>query len=507
MKFPNFNMNKSFTARALVLLAGLFLMAASISAQKIDAPLANNAAGNLDQCRNGDGTAPCDATTSNQTGWFNGNVGKSNSSYSEDQYLPYRMTFTGLTVGTNYTVVLGYDATHSGKHAIDYLGSFDTLTIANRTTNTAAVRAGVDPCSGVAGCVLASPTSTAPITADDVAVTNETNPFTNSPIYQPSNQQFTMWGGTGLTFAYESIDGNVLVDAQVERRVRLTFTASVSNPVLAWSGHVAYGGDWGAGNSAGGISGSPYHMRLIGLCVTTDPAAPVGGCTTGGNQDRSLSADAVIITGIVNITKVANDFPAGGTTTGTANVAFPFSATGPFGQSSFTIVDNNPGPGGVTVQSASISLFGAANNITVTEGTTFGWQLTDLSCTNNVASSFTANGTTGQVVITTNAGGVTSCTFTNGQLGITAAPATIGGRVTTAYGNGISGVSVGLTDLSTGKTRYALTNSFGYYTFTNCMTEDFYFVGIESKRYRFATNQKSFTLLDNLLDVNFVANP
>ena len=40
-------------------------------------------------------------------------------------------------------------------------------------------------------------------------------------------------------------------------------------------------GDWGSGNSAGGISGSPYHTRLISLDGS------------GGNQDRSLSAAAV----------------------------------------------------------------------------------------------------------------------------------------------------------------------------------------------------------------------
>jgi len=267
-------------AGALVLLGGLLLMM-----ETADSALKSNPAAELDQCRNGDGTVPCTGAA-----WVKGKVGFQNSSYFEDQYLPYRMIFSNLTVGTNYTVVLGYDLTHSGLHATDYLGSFNTLTISDRGTNTATARAGIDPCSGVAGCVLGSPTSTAPITLDNVAVTNQVNPFTNGPIYEPSNQTFTIWGGTGLTFAYESIDGNVAVDSQVERRVRLTFTATVTNPVLAWSGHIAFEGDWGTGLTAAGISGSPYHMRLVGLCVTTNPPAPVGGCTDGGNQDRSASA-------------------------------------------------------------------------------------------------------------------------------------------------------------------------------------------------------------------------
>lgn len=494
MKFPNYYMNKSIMAGTLVLLAGLFLVTA-VSAQKIDAPQANPS-GNLDQCRNGaTGTDPC---TGNN--WVNGNVGSQNSQYFEDQYVPYRMTFDSLTVGTNYTVVLGYDNTHSGKHALDYLGTFNTLTISNRATNTAALRAGVDPCSGVAGCVLASPTSTAPITLDNVAVTNQTNPFTNGPIYQPSNQQFTMWGGTGLTFAYESIDGNVAVDSQVERRIRVTFTATVSNPVLAWSGHIAYGGDWGAGNSAGGISGSPYHMRLIGLCVTTTPPAPVGGCTTGGNQDRSLSADAVIIAGIINIVKVVNTVDG----SGSANTAFGFTASTGFGSTSFSLIDDNAGPGVDTKQSQAITSFGAANAITVSENSISGWTLADITCQTNVASSATTSLASRNAVITTNAGGVTTCTFTNSQLQVTAAPVAIAGRTLTASGLPIRGVTVVLTDASTGETRYALTNQFGVYVFDNVMTDDFYVISISSKRYSFTPSTRSFSLTDNLADQDFV---
>ena len=491
MKFPNY-MIKSFMAGMLVLAAGLFLATAA-SAQSV---VTANPAADLDQCRNGDGTVACTGSA-----WVNGNAGFQNSSYAEDQYLPYRMRFTNLVVGTNYTVVIGYDNTHSGAHAIDYLGSFNTLTISNRATNTATVRAGIDPCSGVAGCVLASPTSTAPITLDNVAETNQTNPFTNGPIYQPSNQQMTIWGATGLTFAYESIDGNVAVDAQVERRIRVTFTATVTNPVLSWSGHVAYGGDWGAGESAGGISGSPYHMRLIGLCATTNPPAAVGGCTDGGNQDRSLSADAVIIAGILNVVKVVNTVDG----SGAAQTAFPFSASAGFGVTSFSLIDDNAGPGVDTIQSQAITNFGAANAITVTEGSSFGWTLLDVTCVNNVASSATTSLASHNAVVTTNAGGVTTCTFTNSQLQVTAAPANISGRVLSASGMPLRGLAVVLTDVTTGERRYATTNSFGFYTFSNAMTDDFYVVSISSKVYRFTPSTQSFTLTDNLLNMDFRA--
>src|SRR6185436_3541594 len=62
---------------------------------------------------------------------------------------------------------------------------------------------------------------------------------------------------------------------------------------LAWGGHIATRQDWGSGSSAVAISGSPYHTRLIALDGS------------GGNQDRSLSADAVIFPGSITIIKDA----------------------------------------------------------------------------------------------------------------------------------------------------------------------------------------------------------
>src|SRR5439155_22719727 len=98
----------------------------------------------------------------------------------------------------------------------------------------------------------------------------------------------------------------------------ITFTASVNNPVLAWGGHISSRQDWGANNSAVAISGSPYHMRLIDL----DGA--------GGNQDRSLSAQAVIFPGSITIIKDAT--PNGST-------SFDFTAS-PSPLANFSLVDD-----------------------------------------------------------------------------------------------------------------------------------------------------------------------
>ncbi|MCV4770583.1 hypothetical protein OFC10_31560, partial [Escherichia coli] len=88
----------------------------------------------------------------------------------------------------------------------------------------------------------------------------------NAPIVQTPGV-FSLWGGTITGVTYEPYGNGD------ERRITVTFTSTVANPVLAWGGHIAWGGDWGIGNSAGGINGSPYHMRLISFDGS------------GGNQD------------------------------------------------------------------------------------------------------------------------------------------------------------------------------------------------------------------------------
>src|SRR4029078_5964074 len=96
----------------------------------------------------------------------------------------------------------------------------------------------------------------------------------------PSSTQapgaISIWNGAITNIAYGASD------PVGKRSVIVTFTATSSTVVLAWGGHIASHIDWGAGNSAGAISGSPYHMRLLDL--DNDGL---------GNMDRSLAAAAV----------------------------------------------------------------------------------------------------------------------------------------------------------------------------------------------------------------------
>src|SRR6187551_3132857 len=99
---------------------------------------AANPAANLDQCANG--AAPSSPTNGcNPNEWVNGNLGASKSVYREGDSIPYRLTFDNLSLDS-HTVIIEWDTTKSGKHAIDYLTTY------NRSVTDA------DPCVGVAGC-------------------------------------------------------------------------------------------------------------------------------------------------------------------------------------------------------------------------------------------------------------------------------------------------------------------------------------------------------------------
>lgn len=487
MRFPKF-VDLSLSVRGLSVLASLFLLSAAVSGQKI--PEAN-ASADLDQCRNGaTGTDPCVGIN-----WVNGNLGNSNSQYAEDEYIPYRIVFSDLTPGTNYTVVLGYDTSKNGKHAIDYLGGVNDFKILNRLTELAGIR-NVDACDGGTTCSGIGNPLTIP---QDPLVLASINPFTLGPVYQPQSRVIRMFGATPTSFAYTANN----IGNDVERQVTITFTANLATAVLAWSGHVAFAGDWGIGSSAAGIQGSSYHMRVEGFGET-------GNVGSGHNQDRSVSADAVTVAAFINIIKVANTSDG----SGTAITPFPFTATANFGTTSFNLIDNVAGSAGALQQSNAITVFGVGNAVTVNEENISGWTLLDISCDVNSSASFTKSipaqpaPHAGSVTVTLTPGGVATCTFSNSQLQTTAAPATVSGRVLSADGTQLVGVPVVLTDLSTGETRSSRSNSFGYFFFDNCVTEHFYILRVvNTKRYSFSSDTRSFTLFDDLADTMFVADP
>jgi len=252
-----------------------------------------NPAANLDQGKNGGvGDTPIDPVQ-----WENGNLNEQKAHYVEGQSVPYRMVLTNIPISGNADcgisgwekdceLVIGYDIKNSDKHALDYLTSFQ------RIAET------VDPCVGYS--------CSTPETAAVPLPSGFPQPQNSFNALLPAEKLITIYNGHITSVSYDS-EGD-LAAAQSETVVRITFRASSSTVIIAWGGHIASTVDWDAGKSATGISGSPYHMRNKDLCtpVWDKQTSTVILSCGGGNQDRSLSASAVVApqNGTIELKKV-----------------------------------------------------------------------------------------------------------------------------------------------------------------------------------------------------------
>ncbi len=317
----------------------------------------SNPSANLDQCANL-GTV-CDTAHSSQ--WVNGNLGSSKATYVEGDSIPYRLTFSSLSLGS-HTVKIEWDTTKSGKHAIDYLTTF------NRTVGTA------DPCSGVSGCGSLSPYGASNLIPND----------TNAAITKIAGN-LSIYGGNITGISPYTVSGSYAGDSSTS--ITITFNATQANPVLAWSGHIGTRADWGQTMAATAIPGSPYHTRLLELDGS------------GGNQDKSLSADAVIYPASITVVKDANI---------NGSTSFGFTAS-PSPLANFNLVDD----GNVLNNTKVFSNITNFTTYSVAESATPGWSLTGINCSVDISNGGSQTVTNPSVSINLKEGENVSCTFNN----------------------------------------------------------------------------------------------
>jgi hypothetical protein len=212
--------------------------------------------------------------------------------------IPYRVSVTDLALGA-HSLDIEWDIKHSGTNALDFVTNYDLIDfpspshLFNFGHNQEIVNPLTEAGPWVAGTSSVIPAPSLPAGA----VTNYWNSVMAYSNASGDANKFSIWNGniTGMTLLSE---GN-LAAQQSATRMRIFFTNTAEDVVIAWGGHIAKGdGVWGAGNSAGAISGSPYHTRLI----SWDPDGDGNNQTSIGNQDRSLSASAVQDPPICNLT-------------------------------------------------------------------------------------------------------------------------------------------------------------------------------------------------------------
>ncbi|EMR04099.1 immunoglobulin domain-containing protein [Cesiribacter andamanensis] len=276
-------------------------------------------AANLDQVRNGKYDNPVSPGN-----FQNGNLGFQNAHFIEGYSVPYRAVMTGLTPGVPVSLEIGFDIKHSGKHALDYITSYDRLEphiFFGHDPET------IDPTVGtgvVGGAVYAD--IPPPIVNKNVTigVITKSQPLSSYNDLSADEKKMALWGGNfAASNAIVYSSGGNLDVAQSQAIIVVSFTPTASTAVLAWGGHIASRLDWGdpitGPNSAGGISGSPYHMRLLDWNLNNL-----------GNQDRSLKADAVFAPPLeCQVTPLVQNHCEGGNATITAAVAEGTGA-GPF---------------------------------------------------------------------------------------------------------------------------------------------------------------------------------
>jgi len=331
--------------------------------------LAANPSANLDQCANDPAPSPSsDGCNSNANQWVNGNLGASKAVYFEGDSIPYRMRFDSLSLAS-HTVTIEWDTTKSGKHALDYIDNFNQSVL------------NADPCLGVSNC---NTFTSFAIPADPQVTGAGVTPIAGS---------FRLYGGTITAVSAYSYPNGSGFTGDKSARITITFTASKTNPVLAWGGHISTRVNWGANGSAVAIPGSPYHTRLINLDGS------------GGNQDRSLSADAVVFKGSITIIKdaVPNDAQD-----------FSFSTTGGLSPSTFSLDDDANGTLSNTRLFSDITNF---TTYTVTEALVAHWTLSFGTPVCTVGSpnggSQSGNAGTGVLTINLKEGENVTCTFIN----------------------------------------------------------------------------------------------
>jgi hypothetical protein len=241
---------------------------------------------NLDQVRNGRGSAPEDPA-----GWVNGNAGASNAHFVEGWSIPYRVNINDLALGA-HSLDIEWDIKHSGANAIDFVTNYDLINYpapSSHLFNFGHAQETINPLTEAGPWNDGTSSVIPPPTLPAGAVTNYYNTLMTYSNASGDANKFSIWNGQ-ITSMVLITEGNLNAN-QSSTRMRIFFTNTEEDVVIAWGGHIAKGeGVWGNGNSASAVDGSPYHTRLI----EWDPdGAGSGNPSSIGNQDRSLSAAAV----------------------------------------------------------------------------------------------------------------------------------------------------------------------------------------------------------------------
>jgi hypothetical protein len=248
------------------------------------------------------------------------------------------------------------------------------------------------------------------------------------------------------------------------------------------------------------VSQAILNGATPGLVTGTDGVGPnrlLYSSITGSLPD-AIPGHVTIIKQVIN----AN----GGTSSSTS---FGYSASN-LGSNSFSLVDNNAPPAD-RYDNPNVIPVGSSSDIVVTEGNVSGWNLSSIQCSETAGSGMTniQNSTVDvanrKATIKVEQGEAVTCVFTSQEVSATVVPVSVSGRVLDKSGRGVNNATLTIRDINTGVAQTTTTNSFGYYTFGGLSTTHLYQLSVVAKRFVFRPDTQTFTLSDNLTDLNFAA--
>ncbi|NDW53450.1 hypothetical protein [Aliiroseovarius sp. PrR006] len=292
---------------------------------------------NLDQWKNGSSGDHID----DGDAWANGNLNGSQAHYYADDFVPYRATLSDLEAGT-YFLTIEWDTTEGGQTSIDHLGTYDAgytgsgfhvgeavlpdptdgLTPNNETTTLEIVEDPFYALNDAGDAQEAGVFTMHDATLLGYAVDTGGDGFGNeTDVYYINSAPDTWLVYNGFTnYSNGTAEAGTLTSDQVGALIYTQsgdITANSQNSltvifeyynetdgdaVLSWSGHIGSNEDW---NDQANPSGSPYHMRLLNIAGYDDDGGEI--VDGGGNQDRSLSRTAIILSNpAFEVTKEAN---------------------------------------------------------------------------------------------------------------------------------------------------------------------------------------------------------
>jgi hypothetical protein len=410
------------------------------------------ASGNLDQCTNGKvSPLTLERCAGSSVGavagfknWVNGNSNGSKSHWREGEFISYRTKISGIAAGT-HTLILHYDTVHGGKHALDYVGDFDATETTSTTPSTFHAN-NSNPCLDLVNagqmtasqCVPGTPTAVRAVPAATLA--NCSGSAGTPPAQIPGS--FKLFGPAGTTFTaatYTPGGQNVPSGSgQCSTTMSVSFNVPVAVStsqalVIAWGGHIASQGDWGVGNSASAISGSPYHMALDLL----------DGASTGA-QDRALSTSAIFFTPSIATVLSAGTINVGGTAFDTSTLSGASQNAG--GTVTYTVYTDSActlGARSAGTKNVTNGIVPNSDTLTFNTAGTFYWQASysgdsinqpaKSACTSEI---LTVGRASPSISTTLSATSVAIGTPVHDSSTLTGASATAGGTVTyTVYSN------------------------------------------------------------------------